>query len=790
MVDAQTPPRTETYIDLSGRYWGVFLIDCSSEANAENSFAALGHRAGKGGEYGAGQEWLSQTSKPWILALDNANDPEMDLSKFIPVAGNGHVLVTTRNPNAQIYSTVGSFQFRGMDPEEAITLLLRLAYPEREPQSVSQCYRQYAKAIASELGFLALALKQAAITIRREFLPLERYLKSLVGCRKALLSRPTVNCAADASIIATWELPFTGIAKGKSLEYRDAVDLIHVFAFMHFASIPASLFARSSDGMKQSKSLGVQPPAIFEPHSMQDVGDRVLTAARILYDHSIISIAGPQPKLEDELNKRTSKKFFSLHPAIHQWARERLDEAQQRNWLDCTTSILAHSISSNLETSGRAFCRLLLPHIESCIFLLERTYRNLPGSLEQAFSLERFGLVYAENGLWKRARSLQLKVVKFKAQHLGKRHADTIHAQRALANTYWNLFEIRQCLEIQRQILATHWWSRPSVFHWMTWPPWKPVHVPYCLALDDITRSLWLAGRRDLSRRTGERALDGLASYLGPDDPLTLNAMFNLARTYLHIGEHKKSHDLLIRVLEMRMHFFGPDHPDTLMARNEVGMNLCAQKLRLDEAERLVHDVLQSRKRILGEEHAYTLWSANDLSKIYCELHRFDEAARILEEIVPVVKRTLGDSHVGMIMTKSNLSRAYILRGKWDAAGELIRQLREIVPPDHPDWVHVNWGYALVLVHDGGLEEAEDCCNTLLSKIAETKVVEPDNARVVAIAELLLRIFRLQGREYDISELKERFPQLDEKEVRHSIDPMPLAPLSRRATLSSMSSVK
>ena len=32
---------------------------------------------------------------------------------------------------------------------------------------------------------------------------------------------------------------------------------------------------------------------------------------------------------------------------------------------------------------------------------------------------------------------------------------------------------------------------------------------------------------------------------------------------------------------------------------------------------------------MLGEEHAYTLWSVNGLSKIYCELRRFDEAVAV-----------------------------------------------------------------------------------------------------------------------------------------------------------------
>jgi tetratricopeptide (TPR) repeat protein len=711
--------------------------------------------------------WLSECSKSWLLVLDNADDPEMDLSQFFPAGGNGHILITTRNPGAKIHNTVGYLQFRGMDPEEAITLLLKLAYPEQEPQFPTPQNRELAQGIASELGYLALALTHAGATIRQNIFTLERYLHYYLGHRKTMISSPWVKGAADANIISTWEIPFTRIVKSQSVEHRDAVDLIHVFAFMHFESIPESIFQRSSDEIKKSKPSLPVFPAIFQVESIwsEDAQARLRRALRVLCDHSII-------EYEPE------RRFCSLHPVIHRWARDRLTETQQKEWLSCTTSILAHSISSDLETSGRNFRRLLLPHIESCLCVLKAQYPSFPESIEQATEMEKFALVYSENGLWRQARSLQRKVVEFKAKNVGKQHQDTIQSQRSLANMYWNLFELRPALEIQRQILSAQWWSRPSISFWTIWPPWKPDHIPYCLALDDLTRTLWLAGMRDLSKRTGERAMDGLVKHLGPEDPLTLNAMFNLARTYLHLDDLKKSQELLVWVLRKRKRFFGPDHPDTLMTRNELGMNLCAQKKNLAAAERLVVNVLESRKRILGEEHAYTLWSVNDLSKIYCERGRWNEAVKLLEDIIPIVKRTLGEEHVGMIMTKSNLSRAYILCRKWKEAEELIRPLLEIVPPEHPDWIHTTFGYVHVLIHQDKLEEAERRCNTMLDKISHTKILALDSARTLAIVEQLWKIYHAQGREDDIVVLKERFPTLGENRDRSTIDVVPL----RRAT--------
>ena len=96
--------------------------------------------------------------------------------------------------------------------------------------------------------------------------------------------------------------------------------------------------------------------------------------------------------------------------------------------------------------------------------------------------------------------------------------------------------------------------------------------------------------------------------------------------------------------------------------------------------------------------------------------------------------------------------------------------------------IRVNWGYADVLVYEGTSDEAESCCDMLLLYISGTKVLKPNNPRVAAIAEVLLKIYQLQSREHDINRLRERFPQLDDKEVMRSIDHMPLEPLRRRMT--------
>ena len=761
--------------DNKANYTGVLWVDVSSDENAEAGFAYLGQEMKKGATFAAGYHWLSRCSTPWLLVLDNADDPDMDLTKYMPTGGRGHILITTRNPNAIMYATAGHLRFRGMDPEEAVNLLLRTASVNANPLSANPENRRYAIGIASELGYLALALSQAGAAIRSRIYTLERYLQYYLGDRKRMLSRSRVSSADEANIRTTWEVPFRRMNLKPAVEYKDAVGLAHIFAFMHFEAIPERLLRRSWTSVPPLSSRSSPYLGLFRMESgwNEEATARLRRALHILFDYSIIDY---EPE----------KGLCSLHPVVQSWARERLDEEEQKEWLGCASAILAHCISPHLEASGRDFRKTLLPHIESCVSALRSRYVRLPGDLLRATEMEKFASVYVESGLWKQAKILQREVLGFRIATLGKRHEDTFRAQRQLAYTQWNMFELRPAAEMQYQVLTSRWYTRPSLNSWLSWPPWRPDHVDYCITLDDLTMTLWFAGRRGLSRHTGERAVKGLTKQLGVDDPLTITAMFNLARTYMHLGEVERSQQLLLWVIKRRKRFFGSEHPDTLMARNELGMCLCAQKRNMAVAERLVSNVLASRRKILGDEHAYTLWSVNDLSKIFCERRRPQEAIALLDDILPTVIRTLGKDHIGVPLTRWNMARAYFLLERWADAEQTVCSLLPVMPEAHPDGIALRSGYVFLLVHLNRLPEAQEQCEallhsvtrprtvTLLERILKTDVPGEESPRKAAIAQQLMVIYQKQGLQYEMETLMKRFPRIRQRAPNSQFEMMPI----------------
>ena len=273
----------------------------------------------------------------------------------------------------------------------------------------------------------------------------------------------------------------------------------------------------------------------------------------------------------------------------------------------------------------------------------------------------------------------------------------------------------------------------------------------------------------------GEHAVSGLSKHLGRDDPQTLTAMFNLARTYLHLGDISKSHDLLQWVVEKREHFFGRRHLDTLMAKDELGMSFCARKTKRDlgRAEALVEEVLEARKEILGEHHAYTLWSINNLAKVSCERGNPEKAILLLKNIKDTVENTLGRRHVGMSMTRSNLVTAYIQSRNWIEAEKENLKVLEIVPSQHPDAIHAKLRHVQILMNTDRIGEAERCCTEMLDVIARIKILKPDSPATTAIARQLWEIYRMQKHVDDAARIEREYPAILKSEDRSEVQRLP-----------------
>jgi tetratricopeptide (TPR) repeat protein len=189
----------------------------------------------------------------------------------------------------------------------------------------------------------------------------------------------------------------------------------------------------------------------------------------------------------------------------------------------------------------------------------------------------------------------------------------------------------------------------------------------------------------------GERLVADQERVLGPDHPDTLTARNNLAADYQQVGRTDEAITLHEQNLADRERVLGPDHPDTLASRHNLAADY-QQVGRTDEAITLQEQNLADFERILGPDHPDTLTTRNSLATAYRAAGRTDEAITLQEQNLADRERILGPDHPDTLHSRHNLANAYAAAGRTDEAITLHEQnladRERILGPDHPDTLH------------------------------------------------------------------------------------------------------
>ena len=180
---------------------------------------------------------------PWLLVIDDADDPSIDYSRFFPAGERGHILVTSRNSDCKIHATVGSYEFRDMDEDDAITLLLKAAqHSGIEDKDI----RDLARPIVKTLGYLALAIIQAGAAIRQRICSVEEYLDIFATHKKQLMNDQLPQGSDyQYTIYTTWEVSVQRIESLGSETAVDSIQILQILAFLHFEQVPANMLERA-----------------------------------------------------------------------------------------------------------------------------------------------------------------------------------------------------------------------------------------------------------------------------------------------------------------------------------------------------------------------------------------------------------------------------------------------------------------------------------------------------------------------------------------------------------------
>ena len=195
------------------------------------------------------RQLFANTKESWLLILDNADDTEIDYQEYIPSGTCGTVVITSRNPDCQRYSTVGAETLAGLDIEDSVELLFKAAKIPRK--SWPACEKD-AKENVDLLGSHTLALIQAGAYIANGHCKLEEYPAEYRRQHDRLLEYgPEQARSRYGNVYATFEASACRLEASTSVAAGDALALLDILSVLHFSGVPKQLFEDAWKGCRR-----------------------------------------------------------------------------------------------------------------------------------------------------------------------------------------------------------------------------------------------------------------------------------------------------------------------------------------------------------------------------------------------------------------------------------------------------------------------------------------------------------------------------------------------------------
>ncbi|KAJ6457313.1 P-loop containing nucleoside triphosphate hydrolase protein [Mycena sanguinolenta] len=565
---------------------------------------------------------LAHKHENWLLFFDNADDPEINLSRFFPRCSHGNIIITSRNPGLQVYGAKA--QVSDMEEPDAVALLLKSAVQEPSPAN-----NLHAARIVKELAYLPLAIVQAGAFISKSG-TLDTYLSLYLQHRTELLKTAPAQSHDDYAwtVYTTWQISFNRLS-------QPAAMLLQLCSFIHRDNISEEIFSRAGNyAMKLPDQPQYKPKELkikfkfiqvvsWAWHSSLSRGlsrNKIPSARKFLlqfispnsgeWDSFSFLKLITEIKAYSLINFDPERRSFSIHPLVHTWIQTFADAQGYRF---CMDAILGMSIKNIPPQDMKLASQRLVLDVDSLMHAIPK--------LSSDFQYN-YAIIYYYAGRYMEAEQLGMREVKKLQKLVGNNHQDTLFAMATLAGTY----HARRQFEKAKKLRVT--------------------------------------------------VLNKQQKLLGDEDLKTLTAMNNLAITYHSLGQFEEAKKLQDMVVKKRIQLLGNDHWDTLLAMR--GLSAIYDALgEFEEAEKLAVVVLEKQKRLLGKNHLETLLSTHNLGLTYYKCGRFEDARKLQHVVLKMHKKLLGVNHPRTCDAMHNLIKTYRQLGQLAEAAELEKMLRE-----------------------------------------------------------------------------------------------------------------
>lgn len=158
---------------------------------------------------------------------------------------------------------------------------------------------------------------------------------------------------------------------------------------------------------------------------------------------------------------------------------------------------------------------------------------------------------------------------------------------------------------------------------------------------------------------------------------LLLDCLNGLASVYKNTGRYDKATKLLEEVLEMDRKIIGAKHPNYATALNNLAAVYTAQNI-YDKAIELYEKALDIDKETIGTKHPNYASRLNNLALVYRKQGRYSEAINLYKKALDIDKEVIGVKHPYYANHLNNLSRVYYEQERYREALVLVEEVYQI----------------------------------------------------------------------------------------------------------------
>ena len=251
-----------------------------------------------------------------------------------------------------------------------------------------------------------------------------------------------------------------------------------------------------------------------------------------------------------------------------------------------------------------------------------------------------------------------------------------------------------------------------------------------------------------------DKASKDIDASLTKDPELHAQVMYVMGNLYQNLGLYPRAQLLLQQAVEIRQRVFGPEHPDTLEAMDNLGWVL-DEEGHYAEAEKLDRETLEIRRRVFGPKHRITLASMNDLAVILMNEGHYAEAEKLDRAALDVQRRVLGPEHRDTLGTANNLALVLNKEGHYAEAEKLDRETldvqRRVLGPEHRETLASMHNLATVLMNEDRYAEAEKLFRETLD--VQRRVLGPEHPHTLLSMNKLATVLMDEGQYADAEKL-------------------------------------